>query len=709
MTNQVPKKEKRGATEGAIKVIILIATCALAFGALVMPDLLNQQTQMVAVGEVSSQEILAPYSVTFESRVLTDAARETAAAAVQAVYLPPDPDIARAQLEKLGNALYFITTVKNDSFSTPVQKVQDLKSLDDLRLTDAEYIDLIELDEQQWQAIGKEASRLLEVVLRESIRNNQLGTVKSNLPASVDYSFPSEQTKMIISIVSPYIVPTSLFSEEQTQAAREQAREDVEPITRQIMAGEVLIRRGEIVSQGDLESLNAFGLGEPTDRAAILLSNGAIVVVAGLVVFLYYRRNRKQTFNQIKSILMIALFFLIFLYLAKFLVMDRTILPYLFPIAAFGLTLAIVFNLEFGIFMTLIMVSLTVFGHTRSTELAVFYLLPTIAGMLVLGRGRRVSAFLFSSVVIGFFSAVVIVAFRLGDTNTDWIGIATLIGAGLFNGVASGTFALLLQNILAFVLDEPTALQLMDISRPDHPLLQHILTNAPGTYQHSLQVSNLAEQAADAIGADRLLVRVGALYHDAGKAENPTFFVENQVRDKVDSHDNEDPTVAASTIIRHVNDGVALAKKYRLPSRVIDFMREHHGSNITRYQYNQALQLVEGDEDVDIKDFVYPGPSPRSKETALLMLADGTEARARANTPRSDDEILEVIDSVFEVVQGSGQLDNTDLTLRDLQTIKRSFFNTLKQSYHPRIKYPETPKKAAKSSATEVSQSSSSS
>ncbi len=699
-------KEKRRKSNGALKMIILILTCALAFGALVLPDLLNSQTQMVAVGEVSSQEILAPYSITFESRVLTDAARESAAAAVLSVYLPPDPDIARAQLEKLGNTLYFISTVRNDNYSTQIQKVQDLKSLAELRYTDAEFIELLELNEQDWEAIVVEASRVLEVVLRESIRNSQLGTVKSNLPASIDFSFPSDQTKLIISLVSPFIVPTSLFSEEQTQVARDQARSSIEPITRQIMAGEVLVRRGEIVSQGDLEALTAFGLGEPTDRAALLLSSGAIIAVIAVLALIYYQKTKKESYNQLNSILLVASFFLLFLGLAKFLVMDRTILPYLFPIAAFGMTLAIVFNLQFASFYTLLLVALTVYGHIRSTELALYYMLPTIAGMLVLGKARRVSSFLLASMVISLMSSVVIVAFRLGDGDTDWVGIASLIGAGLFNGVASSTFALLLQNIFAFVLDVPTALQLMDISRPDHPLLQHILTNAPGTYQHSLQVSNLAEQAADAIGADRLLVRVGSLYHDAGKAENPNFFIENQIRDKIDSHDSVDPNIAAATIIRHVTDGVALAKKYRLPSRIIDFMREHHGSNITRYQYNHALELAIDPEDVDVSDFKYPGPSPRSKETALLMLADGTEARARANTPRSDEEIMGVIDSVFESVQINGQLDNTDLTLRDLQTIKKSFFNTLKQSYHPRIKYPEMPKKAQKSSPAEARQSS---
>ena len=706
MANLVTKKETKRTKNGAFKVLVLIITCALAFAALVLPDLLNQQTQILTVGEVSSQEILAPYSVTFESRVLTDAARESAAAEVQSIYLPPDPNIARAQLETLSNTLYFISTVRDDNYSSQNQKVQDLKSLVGLRLTDAEYIKLLEVTEQEWQAISDESTRVLEFILRESIRNNQLGTVKSNLPASIDFSFPSDQTKLIISIVSPFIVPTSLFSEEETQLARDQARSEVEPIVRQIMAGEVLVRRGEIVSPVDLEALTAFGLGQPTDMTTLLLSSGAIMIVVAALVIIYYRRTRKETCAQLNSILLIALFFLLFLGIAKFLVMDRTILPYLFPIAAFGLTLSIVFNLEFSIFYTLLLVALTVFGHIRSTELALFYLLPTIAGMLVLRKGRRVSSFLFAGFVISFLSAAVIIAFRFGDGITDWVGITTLISAGLFNGVVSGTFALLLQNIFAFVLDVPTALQLMDISRPDHPLLQHILTNAPGTYQHSLQVSNLAEQAADAIGADRLLVRVGALYHDAGKAENPTFFIENQVRDQIDSHENVDPTATAATILRHVFDGVALAKKYRLPSRIIDFMWEHHGTNLTRYQYNQAIEMAEDPEDVDINDFMYPGPSPSSRETALLMLADGTEARARANTPRSDEEILEVIDNVFEVVQSTGQLDNTDLTLRDLQTIKQSFFNTLKQSYHPRIKYPELPKKPPKTSVAEAKQTS---
>lgn len=676
-------------TTRILKVIVLIVTCAIAYGALVGPDLLNQQTQKVSIGEVATQEVLAPYSVTFESRVYTDVAREKAASEVPAVYLPPDPNIARAQLEKLENALYFISTVRSDIYASESQKVQDLKALGDLQMSDIEYISILELEEADWTAIRSEASRVLEVVLRESIRNNQLGTVRNNLPAIIDFSFKSDQTKLIIALTSSYIVPTSLFSEEQTELSRDQARSAVVPITRQIIAGEVIVRRGEVVTAADLEALKTFGLGEPTNQTSLLISSLAVIVVAAILVLIFYQRNRKQVFSQLNSLTMIAFSFLLFLVLAKFFIMDHTILPYLFPMAAFGLTLSIVFNLEFGFFMTLILVALTVHGHPRGNELALYFLLPTVAGMLVIGKARRVSAFFATSLVISVVSAAVVVAFRFGDGFTDWIGLLTLMGASLFNGFASGTLALLLQNVFASVLDVPTALQLMDISRPDHPLLQLILTNAPGTYQHSLQVSNLAEQAADAIGADRLLVRVGTLYHDAGKVENPSFFIENQVRDKINSHDDVDHKVTSATVIKHVTDGVALAKKYRLPSRVIDFIREHHGTGITRYQYNKALSETDDPNSINIVDFTYPGPAPRSKETALVMLADGTEARARSISPRTDEEIMAVVEDAIDSSRNSGQLDNTDLTLKDLQTIKNSFFNTLKQSYHPRIQYPK--------------------
>jgi len=677
-------------TQGMIRGVILVVSCLLAFGCLVLPDLLSDQSEAVSIGQVAPQEITAPFSITFESKVNTEQARKEAAAGVEPVYLPADPSIAKAQLETLNNIIYFFTSVRSDKFSTQQQKISDMRSASDLSLSDEAYEAILDLTDSDWQAIGTEANRVLEIVLRDSIRNDQLARVRSNLPAVIDFGFKSDQTQLITLILSPLIVPTSLFSEEQTQQNKETARNSVEPITRQIMSGEVLVRRGQIIEDADLEALNVFGLGEPADRGDLLITSGILVAVCGLICALYYNRRRNyQILVETKTILMVAAFFLVFLALARFLVIDRTVIPWLFPLAAFGLTIAIVLRLETGVLLTFLLAILTVFGHPRDMELALFYVLPAIAGMFVIGRARRISSFLWAGTVVSLVGIAVVLVFRIGDSFTDWLGLVSLAGSALVNGLASGTLAIFMQYVFSYVLDIPTALQLMDISRPDHPLMQHVLQTMPGSYQHSLQVSNLAEQAAEAIGADRLLVRVGALYHDVGKSENPGFFIENQIRGSVNPHDNLPPEVAAATVIKHVTDGVALAKRYRLPSRITDFIREHHGTLMTRYQYGKALAAADNPEDVDPALFTYPGPAPRSKETAILMLADGTEARSRAESARTDEEIMDVINTVMNVCKDAGQFDNTDLTLKDLSTIRESFFKTLQRSYHPRIQYPE--------------------
>jgi hypothetical protein len=205
-----------------------------------------------------------------------------------------------------------------------------------------------------------------------------------------------------------------------------------------------------------------------------------------------------------------------------------------------------------------------------------------------------------------------------------------------------------------------------------------------------LQVANLAEQAAEAIGADALLVRVGALYHDAGKAANPSYFIENQIPGKGNPHEALDPISSAKIIIHHVTDGDAIAHKHRLPHRLIEFINEHHGTTVTRYQFARALQAVNGDTSkIDEEIFRYPGPRPQSRETAILMLADGCEARARAELPKTEEELRGVVKKVIEYCQKEGQLDDTKLTMKDLNLIAESFVHTLQNAYHPRLQYPD--------------------
>ncbi len=236
-----------------------------------------------------------------------------------------------------------------------------------------------------------------------------------------------------------------------------------------------------------------------------------------------------------------------------------------------------------------------------------------------------------------------------------------------------------------------TNLQLIELSRPDHPLLLSILQKSPGTYQHSLQVANLAEQAARSIGANALLTRVGALYHDCGKSLHPHYYIENQTPDQ-NIHEQLDPPTSAHIILDHIRDGVDLARRHRIPGQVAAFIPEHHGTLELSYQLRAAVEAAGGDErKVNRKDFTYPGPRPRSKETAILMMADGAEAKARADAPHTDDEIDALVRWVIQDRLNQGQFDRTDLTLKDLDTVRRSMAATLKGMYHPRLRYPGGP------------------
>jgi hypothetical protein len=229
-------------------------------------------------------------------------------------------------------------------------------------------------------------------------------------------------------------------------------------------------------------------------------------------------------------------------------------------------------------------------------------------------------------------------------------------------------------------------------------LLQQILRFAPGTYQHSLQVANLAEQAAREIGANPQLTRVGALFHDAGKSLRPQFFIENQIPGQ-NIHEQLDPTTSANMILGHVQDGLRLAQKHRLPAQIRAFIPEHHGTLVTSYQLQQALESAGGDETkIDKSQYSYSGPKPQSKETAVLMLADSVEAKARAESPEDEEAIEKLVEWVIDTRLKQGQLDQADLTLKDIQTIRRSFVKTLKGIYHPRLLYPN----AAEVEAEEV-------
>ncbi|MHC1784795.1 MAG: HD family phosphohydrolase [Anaerolineaceae bacterium] len=688
--SEASEKLKSSGNRKVIRIVMLVFTSILALASLSYPIAIRPDSYPLQVGDVAQQDILAPHSLTYLSEAQTELARKEAEKSVSPIFLPADPGIARQQIENLKGTIEYINSVRLDSFSTIDQKIIDLQKINEVSLTSAHAERLLTLSDDQWTVFQEESLNVLEEIMRNPIRQDQRNQAQRNIPTLISFSMAQDQAEIVSELVTPFVIANSLFSEEQTKSAIEAIRSEVEPVSRIYLAGETIVRRGQIITPLTWEALQEFGLIQPKREFSSFVSIIAIVAVLSVLISLYISRRKISPINDLRSLLMITILFLVFLYGARLVIPNRTVIPYLFPISAFGLTIACLYNLEVGLVFSLILSILSGFGLSNSADLTMFYILPSMVGILILGKGRRVANFFWAGIAIGVSGSAIILAYRLQDYYADWFGLATLFGTAFLNGLASASLTLIIQFLFSQLLGLTTALQLLELSRPDHPLLQFMLRNAPGSYQHSLQVANLVELAAESIGADALLSRVGSIYHDVGKAANPSYFIENQVTGKNNPHDEIDPIASAGTIIQHIEDGLKLARKHRLPPKIMDFMREHHGTLLARYQYAKALQAVNNNPDeVDENKFRYPGPSPRSKETALLMLADGCEARARAELPKNEEEIREMVKKVFDLCQREGQLDETNLTLRDLHIAAESFVTTLKNIYHPRIQYPE--------------------
>ncbi len=673
-----------------IQFILLILVGLASLAALIVPLSLSPGALPLNVGDVAPRDLQAPQAIEYVSEVRTEEARAAAERAIPQVYSSPDPSTARGQIERLRTALDYISLVRADEFATPQQKQSDIQSLSDLTLNSETIGQLLKLSNARWDTVQQESLSVLEQVMRNTIRENDLQAIRHSVPSLVSLALTEEQAGLVTELVSAFITPNSFSSPDLTEAARQAARDAVQPVVQSYKPGETVVAGGQIITPAQLEALTKLGLIESGQQWQDYVGVTALVLLTTTFVGLYFYRRSRPYLSEVRSLVLIAIIFILFLVGARLSIPNRTIIPYLYPLPAVALLLATLFNLETGLIFGLVISVLAAYGLPNTLDLMPYYMLASLTGVLVLGSARRFWVFFRAGIAIALAGIAMILAFRLPFNQMDWVGIVTLSGAAVFNGMASASITLLLQYFLAQVLGLTTPLQLLEISRPDFPLLQYFLRNAPGTYQHSLQVANLAEQAAENIGADALLTRVGALFHDIGKAVNPSFFIENQTHGSLNTHDDLDPADSSAAITQHVLDGIKLARKYRLPRRLDDFILEHHGTMLTRYQYTKAVEAAGGDESrVDASKFRYPGPSPRSRETALLMLADGTEARVRAGRPANEEDLRAIIRSAIEHAQSSGQLDHTQLTLSDLNKIAESFATTLRGSFHPRIEYPK--------------------
>ena len=670
-------------------IFVLAITFIMAF-----PYMNAGENQAQTIGDVSSSDIHAPYTLTYQSLLLTDNAKDLAANNISPIYLEVDPTIARNQIERLQTLLNYIDLVRKDTHAITNDKIADLQIIPEISFTDETAQEILALTNTEWESIRQESVIVLEQVMRNTIREYDVISSREQVPILISYTFSESMSNLIENIVSPLVVANSLYDATSTELARQNARDSVEPVTTTYVTGQTIISQGEIITPLIWEALEQYNLVEIKDATRDLIASSVLGVLSGILI-LVVLANEKHTKagEEFLAAALLMGFFLVYLAAARFFIPDHTVLPYLFPIAGFGLAISYIYSINIGIITTSVLSILCAYTLPMDMSLTTFYVFGSILSIYILGDGKRIGRFIESALILGVAGTVVIVGYRLPSPNMDWIGILTLTAAAFGNGILSSILAIFYRFLLGKALNVITPLELLDLSRPDHPLLQHLLSYAPGSYQHSLQVANLAEQAARIIGADALLTRVGALYHDIGKAEASQFFIENQLAGQGNPHDNLTPFDSSKTIQNHITRGVELAKQYHLPIQIQAFILEHHGTNVTNYQYIKALNESEDPSEIKKEDFQYPGPEPQSRETALVMLADGCEARSRAELPNDIDELRQIIADQIEKVRESGQLNFTELTLNDLRKVQESFVNTLMNMQHGRIKYPKRKEK----------------
>ncbi len=646
-------------------------------------------TVRLAEGDIPARDIIAPQALTYPSEVLTEQARQRAAAAVSDIYDLPDPRLARQQLVLLRDLFEYLNTVRADTLASRAQQEQDLAALRDVTLGPATVAAILNFSDAQWATVQTEAQAVLEQAMRGPVRADQLAEAQRALPARVSVALSETQADVVSVLVVSLIVPNSFYNDAATQAARQAAGDATPTVYKLVIRGQVIVARGRPVQADDLETLAALGLLEPQRRWQETLSALVAAAVTGVLLVLYVWRFNSDVRQKPRPVLLLGLLFTGFLFASKLMVPNHTLLPFLFPAAALAMLLSVFLGPQLAMTVSVALAALVGYIGGNSLELTIYTAMGGIIAALTLGRAERVNQFFWAGVAAALANASILLVFRATDSTLDGLGLLQLLGASLANGIISASLTLVGFFLLGGLFDITTSLQLLELARPDHPLLQIVLRSAPGTYQHSLQVGNLAEQAAERIGANPMLTRVGALYHDSGKTKRPHYYVENQL-DGTNIHDSLDPATSAQFIISHVADGLDLARQYRLPARLRDCIAEHHGTLKTMFQYKRALEAAGGDASkVDEARFTYPGPRPRSKETALLMLADGCEAKVRSDRPKTEADIDRIVKMVMDDRLAKGQLDDSGFALKDLQLIRESFVATLKGLFHARLQYPE--------------------
>ncbi|MGH2427644.1 MAG: HD family phosphohydrolase [Candidatus Limnocylindria bacterium] len=678
----------RAALGRAALVALLVG---LALAAILNIDIAPGQVDL-RVGQVVSQDISAPRSVSFVSESETEAAREAAALEVLPQYeeIAPRADIREDRLRAYDRDARRVTLVldRRDAESLSPEETS-AQLVDAVTLLTAEQRQLLGgMPVQRWEQLVAPAGRsVLDTALTGAVREDELDLVAEQIRGQVTADLEPVERELAGDLAVANLEPNLAVSEERTEAERRAAREAIPPVQEEVEAGEAIVREGDRITALDLEKLDALGLTRPRAAIGTIAGNALLAVLIAVLLVGFLWRFQPAIWYRNRSLLLFCLA-LVASAIAIKISADRTLWAFVVPTAATVLLIGILLGGSAGAAMAVALAVLAGVVNQDALEPAVYTLAGGFVSLLTIVRAERLNTFLRVGLMLALTNVAVVIAFSLLD-QPDAAAIVQLSGAGIANAalavlLAVGSFA-----VLGNVFGIMTVFQLLELANPSNRLLRRLLLETPGTYHHSVMVGNLAERAAETIGADPLLARVGAYYHDIGKMKNPLAFIENQAGAH-NIHDDLSAETSARIIAGHIRDGIDLGYEHGLPVQIIAFIPQHHGTSTMSYFYDKAVREVGGSEElVSAKAFRYPGPKPQSREAAILMLSDGVEASVRSLDEKDEASIRAMVDRIVDGRVEDGQLDDAELTLKNIAQVKHAFVQQLLGMYHSRIKYPD--------------------
>ncbi|MGM8364617.1 HD family phosphohydrolase [Virgibacillus sp. W0181] len=533
----------------------------------------------------------------------------------------------------------------------------------------------------------------LQTVLEDGVRTENIQSATEQLKQNIKYTNLNEDMKKVLHDLSEFaVVENSFFDVEQTMEARKEAASNVEPVI--IRAGQTIVREEQTITNEMYEELKLVGLLDKERNIYPIIALGLLIIlITGVIAYEMNVIHKKRPLDKgtIASILFISIITITLMKVVSIFTNEISNLFYAVPIATGALLIKQLIHERLSIVLAIlyaILGSLIFNGEipgSLNMEAGIYFLFSQLAGVIFLVNVKDRLAIVKSGIGIVSINIITVMLFLfLSFEKYSIQDILLHMGFATASALLSAILTIGLLPFFETGLGILSDMKLIALASPNQPLLKKVLTEAPGTYHHSVMVANLSETACEAIGANGLLARVGAYYHDVGKTVRPHYFIENQISIK-NPHDRIPPDQSANIIISHPEDGAEMLRKHRMPKEIIDIALQHHGTTLLKYFYYKEK---EKNPNVKEKKYRYPGPKPQTKEAAVICICDSAEAAVRSLKEPTEEKIEEIVSSIVDDRLMDGQLDETPLTLQELKTIEQTICTTLKGIFHTRIQYP---------------------